>query len=134
MEVLKIVIEKSSDFFDAYADNCEGIYGAGNTVEEAKQNVMDGLRLFIKYNKNNLPKLLQEDYIVEFHFDIPSFLKHYSAIFTKSALQRMTGINQTQLSHYASGFRKPSKKTVNKIDTAIQGLSRELSQVHFTSF
>ena len=132
MEVLKIIIEKSADYYDAYADNCDGIYGAGNTVEEAKQNVMEGLRLFIKYNKNNLPPILQGDYTVEYHFDIPTFLKHYSTIFTKSALQRMTGINQTQLSHYASGFRKPSKKTVNKLDTAIQGLSRELSQVHFT--
>jgi len=131
MEILKIIIEKSSDYYDAYADNCEGVYGAGNTVEEAKQNVLEGLQLFIKYHKNNLPQILQGDYMIEYQYDMPSFLKHYSTIFTKSALQRMTGINQTQLSHYASGFRKPSNKTVKKLDMAIQGLSRELSQVHF---
>jgi len=43
----------------------------------------------------------------------------------------MTGINQTQLTHYVSGFRKPSQKTINKLDTAIHGLSKELSLVHF---
>jgi len=131
METLKIIIEKSKDHYGAYADNCEGIYGAGNTVEEARQNVMDGLNLFIKYNKENLPEILQGEYEIEYHFDVPSFLKHYSTIFTKSAIQRMTGINQTQLTHYVSGFRKPSEKTVKKLDIAIHGLSKELSQVHF---
>ena len=37
METLKIIIEKSSDYYDAYVENCEGIYGAGSTVEEAKK-------------------------------------------------------------------------------------------------
>ena len=131
METLKIIIEKSSDYYDAYAENCEGIYGAGNTVEEAKKNVMEGLQLFIKYNKDNLPEILQGEYNIEYHFDAHSFLKHYSTVFTKSALQRMTGINQTQLTHYVSGFRKPSQKTINKLGTAIHNLSKELSQVHF---
>jgi hypothetical protein len=54
-----------------------------------------------------------------------------SGIFSKSALERMTGINQTQLTHYVSGFRKPSKKTVEKLDHAIHRLSDELSQIHF---
>jgi predicted RNase H-like HicB family nuclease len=131
MEALKIIIEKSKDHYGAYADNCDGIYGAGNTVEEAKQNVLEGLNLFIKYNKENLPEILQGEYKIEYHFDVPSFLKYYSTVFTKSALQRMTGINQTQFTHYVSGFRKPSAKTINKLDTAIYGLSKELSQVHF---
>ncbi|MCL1933950.1 MAG: type II toxin-antitoxin system HicB family antitoxin [Candidatus Azobacteroides sp.] len=131
MKTLRIIIEKSSDYYDAYAENCEGVYGAGNTVEEAQKNVLEGLNLFIKYNRDNLPEILQAEYGIEYHFDVPSFLKHYSTVFTKSALQRMTGINQTQLTHYVSGFRKPSKKTINKLDTAIHNLSKELSEVHF---
>ena len=131
MEKIIIKMGASSNHFGAYAENCPGIYGAGDTIEEAKQNVIEGLNLFIKYNKDNLPKILQGEYEIEYHFDVSSFLKHYSTIFTKSALQRMTGINQTQLTHYVSGFRKPSKRTVSKLDTAIQGLSKELSQVHF---
>jgi predicted RNase H-like HicB family nuclease len=67
METLKIIIEKSSDYYGAYAENCEGVYGAGSTVEEAKQNVMEGLNLFIKYNKDNLPKILQGKYDIEYH-------------------------------------------------------------------
>jgi hypothetical protein len=35
MNTLKIVIERSADLFGAYAENAEGIYGGGETVEEA---------------------------------------------------------------------------------------------------
>ena len=131
METIKIIIEKSSDYYDAYADNIEGIYGAGETVEEAKQNILDGLQLFIKYNNDHLPNILKGEYTIEFFYDTSSFLKYYSTVFTTSALQRMAGINQTQLTSYVSGIRKPSKKIVTKLDTAIRNLSKELSQVRF---
>ena len=129
MEKLIIIIEKSADHYSAYAENCEGVYGAGNSVAEAKEDVLKGLELFKKYNE--VPGLLKGEYEIEYCFDVPSFLTYYSNIFTKSALERMTGINQTQLTHYVSGFRKPSKKTVEKLDSAIRRLSDELGQVHF---
>ena len=37
MEKLKIVIERSKDYFSAYAENCEGVYGAGETVAEQRK-------------------------------------------------------------------------------------------------
>lgn len=131
MEKIIIHLGASSDHFGAYAENCPGIYGAGDTVQEAKQNVMEGLRLFVDRNRDNLPDILKSDYEIEYKFDVSSFLAYYSNIFTKSALERMTGINQKQLFHYASGHRKPSEKTVKKLDEAIHRLADELSQVHF---
>lgn len=130
MEKIIINLGTSSDHFGAFAENCPGIYGAGDTVKEAKENVMEGLRLFIEQNKDNLPEILRGEYEIEYKYDVPSFLSYYSSIFTKSALERITGINQTQLSHYVSGFRKPSKSTVKKLDNAIHQLADELSQVH----
>ena len=128
MKKLRIIIEKSSDYYAAYAENCDGVYGAGASVEETKVNVVAGLEL-LKQTAKNLPAILKEDYIIEYHFDVPSFLNYYSGVFSKSALERMSGINQTQLSHYVSGFRKPSKKTIKKLDNAIHNLVEELSQV-----
>jgi len=125
-----IILGASSDHFGAYAVNCPGIYGAGKTVMETKENVLEGLRLFVETTPE-VPEVLRGEYEIEFRFDVPAFLKHYSTIFTKSALERLTGINQTQLSHYVSGFRKPSRKTIEKLDKAIHELSDELSQVNF---
>jgi hypothetical protein len=131
MEKIIINLGTSSDHFGAFAENCPGIYGAGDTVKEAKANVMEGLKLFIEQNKDDLPEILRGQYEIEYKYDVPSFLSYYSNIFTKSALERITGINQKQLFHYASGHRKPSEKTVQKLDNAIHQLADELSQVHF---
>jgi len=129
MEKIIITIGASSDHFGAYAENCPGIYGAGNTAEEAKQNVMDGLNLFIKYNKDNLPKILQGDYTIEFQYDTQSFLNYYNKIFTNVALERMTGINQKLLHHYSSGLKKPREAQRKKIETALHRLGNELLAV-----
>jgi predicted RNase H-like HicB family nuclease len=132
MEKLIINLGASSDHFGAYAENCEGIYGAGDTVQEAKENVLEGLKLFIKYNEDKLPDILKGEYEIEWKFDVASFLKYYSGIFSKPALEHITGINQKQLFHYASGKSRPTAKTIGKIDTAFRRFANEMSQIRFT--
>ena len=130
MEKLIIIIEKSSDYYDAYADNCYGIYGAGNTVEEAKKNVLEGLRLFINTKKEEeLPEILKGDYEIVYKFDAQTFLKYYEGIFNKPALEKLTGINQKQLHHYASGLRKPRLAQREKIGLALHNLGKELISI-----
>ncbi|MBP3795403.1 MAG: helix-turn-helix transcriptional regulator [Bacteroidales bacterium] len=51
--------------------------------------------------------------------------------FTLAGLQRITGVNQKQLGHYISGYRKPSNKTVRKIEDGIHRFSQQLSAVRF---
>jgi predicted RNase H-like HicB family nuclease len=130
MEKVVIVVERSKDFFDAYARDCEGVYGAGATVDEAKKNVLEAIEL-LKANSSDVPEILRGEYEVAYSYDVRSFLHHYSAIFTMAALERMTGIDQRQISRYASGLRRPRQAQLEKLDAAIHRLSNELSQVHF---
>ena len=107
MKQVKIIIEKSADQYTSYAENVEGIYGGGDTPEEAKSSALKSIELLKKYNKpENLPAALRGDYEVIFKFDAASILNFYKDIFTKAALERMTGINQKQIGHYASGLKK----------------------------
>ena len=130
METIKIIIEKSADYYDAYADNCDGIYGAGETAEEARQNVLKGLELFINSrNKEDLPAILQGDYNIEFQYDVQSFLKYYNNIFNCAALERLTGINQKLLHHYSSGLKKPREAQRKKIEVSLHRLGNELLAV-----
>ena len=130
MNTIKIIIEKTSDHYSAYADNCDGIYGAGNTVEEAKENVLEGLRLLVESRPaNELPDMLKNEYEIVYGFDTQSFLKYYEGIFSKPALERITGINQKQLHHYASGLRKPRQAQREKIGRALHCLGKELMSV-----
>ena len=125
---VKIIIERSSNSFSAYAENVEGVYGQGDTVEEAKQSAIEGLKLFIKYN-DKIPAILKGDYEIVFKFDAESFLNFYKKIFTNAALERMTGINQKQFQHYASGLKKPRITQVKKIESAMHALGQELMAV-----
>jgi predicted RNase H-like HicB family nuclease len=130
MEKLFVRIVRGKENYGAWIDNLPGIYGQGDTVEEAKKSLEDGLALYVKHN-TEIPEVIQSEYQMEYHFDVPSFLEYYSGIFSKPALERLTGINQKQLFHYASGLRKPSERTVKKLDEAIHRFAGELSQVCF---
>jgi len=130
MEIINIVVEKSADYYDAYAENCEGIYGAGETAEQAKENALDGLRLFVESRPvESLPKILQGEYQVKFQYDVQSFLNYYEKIFSKPALQRITGINQKLLHHYSSGLKKPRVMQRKRIEKALHRFGKELLTV-----
>ena len=130
MKQIKIIIEKTKDHYSAYAENVAGIYGGGDTVMEAKSSIEDAIRLLKKYNANKrIPAILKGDYELKFQFDIISLLNYYKNIFTHSALEKLTGIHQKQIQHYASGLRKPREKQSRKIASAFHQLGHELAAV-----
>ncbi len=127
---IKIIIERSSDSFTSYAENVAGVYGQGDTVEEAKKSALAGIDLLVKYNESeNIPSILKGDYEIVYKFDTESFLNFYKKIFTNAALERMTGINQKQFQHYASGLKKPRLAQIKKIESAMHSLGKELISV-----
>lgn len=127
MKLIKIIIEKTKDMYSSYAENVPGIYGGGDTVEEAKKSILDAIRLLKEHNdKNHLPAILKGKYSIVYKYDAESFLKHYKGIFTNSALERITGINQKQFQHYASGLKKPRAAQAKKIESALHKLGSEL--------
>jgi predicted RNase H-like HicB family nuclease len=113
--------------FSAYAENVEGVYGGGETVEEARQSILDAIRLLKEHNKKqHVPAILQGDYELVYKFDVESFLNYYRKIFTKSGLEKLTGINKKQLQHYSSGLKKPRPAQAKKIESALHKLGSEL--------
>lgn len=130
MKTIKIIIERSADHFSAYAENCDGIYGGGDTAEEAKANALEGLRLFIETcPADKLPSILKKEYNIVFKFDIRSLLNYYNKYFSNVALESLTGINQKQLFHYASGLKNPREAQRKKIEDAFHRLGKELLAV-----
>ena len=127
---VKIIVERSDDSYSCYAENVEGVYGQGDSVEEAKSSALEAIDLLLKYNEpKNIPNVLKGKYEVVYKFDAESFLNFYKKIFSNAALERMTGINQKQFQHYASGLKKPREAQIRKIETAMHSLGRELIAV-----
>jgi predicted RNase H-like HicB family nuclease len=130
METVKIIIEKSADYYDAYSENCDGIYGAGETPEAAKQDALKGLELLVNSrDKKELPSILQGEYSIVFQYDTQSFMNYYNKLFSNVALERLTGINQKLLHHYSSGLKKPRPAQRKKIENALHNLGKELLAV-----
>jgi hypothetical protein len=56
-------------------------------------------------------------------------LHWFDGILTRSALARVSGINERQLGHYASGIRRPWPEEGEQIIAGIHQISRELASV-----
>jgi hypothetical protein len=129
-----VIIEKGADgTFDARIENEKLDYmvlGQGNTVNDTINDFYLSYKDMKDYYKER-DKHFEEISEFEFKYDLPSFLQYYSTIFTFAALERLTGVNQTQLSQYVQGYRNPSKQTVKKIEVALHNFATELKEVQF---
>lgn len=98
-------ISASKDMFGAFSENCEGIYAAGDTIEETKADTYEAIRL-IKKNlpEERWPERIKGDYEIEWKFDVPSFLEYCSSFISLAGMEKMTGINQKQLSNIPSNL------------------------------
>ncbi|MBQ8072056.1 MAG: helix-turn-helix transcriptional regulator [Bacteroidales bacterium] len=106
-----------------------GIIGTGATVKEAIEDFNIGYMEVKEYAEST--GIAFEETEFTFKYDVPSFLQEYAYAFTLAGLERITGINQKQLGHYISGYRKPSEKTVRKIEAGIHAFSNQLKDVQF---
>jgi len=101
----------------------------GKTFEELKEQMSEAVEFHLdgmKEDGDEIPHEFMGEYELIFQFDAESLLQRYKGIFTNSALERLTGINQRQLQHYASGISKPRPEQAKKIQHALHKLGKEL--------
>ncbi len=127
-----VIIERASDgAYSLYMDRDDlkiGLYGYGTTVAEAKDDFMQAYSEALELYPDNM---IQLDF--EFSYDIASFINYFKKKITLAGLENITGVNQKQLGHYASGLKKPTKATVAKIERGIKQFQQELADTSFVS-
>ncbi|MGM9633498.1 MAG: hypothetical protein ACI3YA_03625 [Alloprevotella sp.] len=70
MNKLIIKICKSKDHFGATADNCEGLYAAGDTIEECKKDVLTAIKLIkSELPDDSCPEILKGQYELAWLYD-----------------------------------------------------------------
>lgn len=128
MEQLIINISASKDSFGAYAENCKGIYAAGDTVEECRRDVFTAIEL-IKKNlpEEQWPDIIKGEFEIEWHYDTQSLLLHFGTLMSLSGLERLTGVHQKQLWSYMHGRSKPRLQQRQRIQAALHDFGRELT-------
>lgn len=131
--MLKATIESINHNYSAYIDGIDGVVATGSSIAEIKQNMIAALDAYIETCKDlgcDLPEELEGDIDITFTMDVRNLLSLYNGIFSKSGLERLTGINQKQLWHYANGKSVPRRAQILKIEKALHRLGEELLSVH----
>jgi predicted RNase H-like HicB family nuclease len=125
-----MVIEKSKDHFGAYSDNCEGIYAGGESIEAVKADTLEAIRLLKKnLPEDRWPRQIKGNIKLEWKFDVPSFLEYYSSFMSLAGMEKMTGINQKQLSNYLNHRATPRQKQTDRIRAGIHRFAEELLSI-----
>lgn len=120
----------SSDSFGAYSENCDGIYAAGNTIEECKKDVVTAIELIKKkLPEEQWPEQIRGEYRLVWHYDVQSLLLYYGTMLSLSGLERVTGIHQKQLWAYMHGRSRPRKQQKERIEESLHRFADELADV-----
>jgi predicted RNase H-like HicB family nuclease len=121
---MKLQVEKTDTGFSAFSVKYP-VSTTGESFTELLQNAVEALNLYfmdqdIRINEKN----------IEFEIDLKQFFQYYRVINSKF-LARRIGMNESLLSQYATGRKKPSSVQTNKILSGIHEIGRELSNIQF---
>lgn len=129
---IKVFIEQSEYGYSAYTESNNLDYnciGEGKTVQETIADFKDSYQeIKDYYQREGIP--FQEAEFV-FYYDVASFLAEYCKAFSLAGLERITGVSQAQLGHFLHGRRKPSKKTIDRIQQGVDRFAGELLALRF---
>lgn len=132
MEKVTVDIYYTGNNYCAHAPILLGCISTAATLSEMKKNIKEAIEFHVESSLEDgdiIPEVFKGEYELEFRLSIEALLNAYSDIFTKAALSRITGINQRQLWHYASGMRKPRPIQRKRIEDGLHRLGAELLSI-----
>ncbi len=132
MKTVRVFIERGKDgSYGAYMpddnDLSYGVIGEGDSVATAVADFKAVYNDMKEASKARGRKFEEVEFA--FSYDVPSFLVYYADMLSYKGLAKLTGISAAQLSQYVSGYRKPSARTTEKIQKALQSFGDELTHL-----
>lgn len=133
MKSVQVIIERSTTGYSAYVPDLQGCVSTGSSIEEVKQSILEAISFHLDGMKEDdlaLPVEFTKQYSLRFTYDVETFLQHYDKIFSRRALSRLTGVNESLLSQYASGLKHPRPAQAKRIERGLHQLAYELLQIN----
>jgi len=133
MKILKVIVCKTDNGVSAHIEGVDGFVIARNTVHQLKKDLPNGLNFHIEglYEEEREP-WMDNEYTFEYVFqDIPSFVEAYNGMLNQSSLARISGINTGKMRQYVSGVKRPTKRTLQRIELGLKRYAFELQSVSF---
>ena len=134
MKKIKVLISWSGDNYVATNAEVNGVVITTNkNLEKVKKEFQETMKFHIEGLIEDGDKISDDlkngNYELVFELHVSAILHNLDGIITRSALSRVTGINQKQLGHYISGYRNPRPQMRKKIVEGLHKIGREFISV-----
>lgn len=134
MEKVLVIIDYADKNYSAGTGEVNGVVMAtGKTLEDVKKEFESAFAFHIDgsiADGDDLPEwVVKGDYEFDYNLSVSALLQYFDGILTRSALARVTGINERQLGHYATGHRKPRPQQRERIINGFHRLGKEFAAV-----
>lgn len=104
------------------------LFCTNKTLEGLKADFAESLEFHVEgmlEDGDVVPEwLISKEYEIEYILDVSALLRSVEPYTTMAALSRATGINQKQLSHYASSLKIPRPAQRDKIVAGIHSIGQ----------
>ncbi|SFO62026.1 type II toxin-antitoxin system HicB family antitoxin [Prevotella sp. tf2-5] len=123
------------NFGASLSDNVPGaVVLTADTYEKLLQEVPETLRFHVEgmvEDGDDVPQwLIDGEYEFEYHLqDVATVLRAYEPFVSLAAISRASGINQHQLSHYATRMKTPRPEQRRRIVEGIHKIGKQLLAV-----
>jgi len=131
MEAIKVFVSWDENY-GAASDDVLGCVAIHKTLKGVKDAYASALAFHLKgmhEDGDEIPIKLKGKYSLQFELNIQALLHHFEGILTRAALAKVTGINERQLGHYATGHRNPRPAQRIKIIEGIHRIGNEFISV-----
>lgn len=134
MEKIKVIVDYTDKNYSAMTADVGGVViVTDRTLEGLEKSFKESFEFHIEgclSDGDDLPEwVVNGDYEIEYEYSTSALLQKFDGVLTRSALSRVTGINERQLGHYATGHRKPRKEQREKIIKGFHKLAKEFQEV-----
>ena len=129
-----VILEKSDNNYSAYIPELDGCIATVDNIQETVNNIEEAVEFHLAGLKEeglDIPELFKNDYKFIYKIDFESLFDWFSGVLTKSGISKLTGMNQSLISQYANGIKKPSTKQTKRIEQAIHSFGEELLSIQF---
>ena len=119
---INFIVEKTDTGFSAFSKEYP-VFTTGTYFSELLHNAVEATNFYLIEQNSQI-----SDNNISFEIDIKQFFQYYRVINSKFLAKRI-GMNETLLSQYAQGRKKPSLAQTNKILSGIQEIGQELINI-----
>lgn len=120
------------DNYGAGSNEIPGCVATHSTLDGVKKAYTESVALHLeamRVDGDEIPQVLQGAFELEFELNTLAILHYFNGILTRSALSRVTGINERLLGHYATGHRNPRPAQRQRIIDGIRKIGAEINSV-----